>query len=412
MTFVQAGAPATVAVPWGSWYGDGQLDLAFPAHFRVELLSIHDAPGLDAAAIRAAVSRPIRTRTLREMAERVKSAVIAVDDISRPTPAALVLPVLLEQLSALGPDKITVLIALGAHRPMVREELERKLGPDVMRLCDVQQHHPYENLIEMRRSSRGTPVRLNRTFCDAELRIGVSGVVPHPYMGYGGGAKIVVPGLAGIETLQANHQPAVTGITGGLCDPEVEARRDIEEIALDAGLAFTCNVVVNSRREVAGLFCGHLVDAHRAAAAFCREIYATTVTGAPYDVICLNSYPKDTELLQAGNAMNVFRSAGRPLLAPGGTVVITTCCPTGRGYHSLHGQGMRLYRSPIAKPFLEGREIVVFSPNLSRRDFEVSFAREYRFFDAWPALAEYLGRKHPGAASVGVFPLAPLQILS
>jgi hypothetical protein len=73
---------------------------------------------------------------------------------------------------------------------------------------------------------------------------------------------------------------------------------------------------------------------------------------------------------------------------------------------------MRLYRAPQLKPFLEGREIVVFSPNLSQHDFEVSFAKDYRFFDSWPGVADYLERKHPAPASVGVFPLAPIQILS
>jgi lactate racemase len=412
VTVAHSPSTAKAVVPWACWYGDTSFDLEFPSRFAVDLLEMRDAPGLTGAAIRAAITQPIGGSRLQDMAAGMRSAVIAVDDISRPTPAAAVLPVVLDELASIPPERITILVALGAHRPMVREELERKLGVGIVREYDVQQHHPYENLVDCGRSSRGTPVRLNRTFCEADLRVGVTGVVPHPYMGFGGGAKIVVPGLAGIETLQANHEPAVTGITGGLCDPEVEARKDIEEIALNAGLAFSCNVVVNSRRDVAGLFCGHPVTAHRQAAQFCCETYDTTVDGGPYDVVCLNSYPKDTELLQAGNAMNVFRSAPRPLINPDGTVVVTTCCSTGRGYHSLHGQGMRLYRTPGEKPFLDGREVVVFSPNLSRRDFEVSFARAYRFFDSWPALSEYLGDKHRGAATVGVFPLAPLQILS
>jgi nickel-dependent lactate racemase len=410
VTIAHSPATVTAAVPWGCWYGDTLFDLEFPSHFSVDVLEMRDAPGLTGAAIRAAVERPIGGPRLWDMAAGARSAVIAVDDISRPTPVAAILPAVLDELTAIPPERITILVALGAHRPMIREELLRKLGAEILREYDVQQHHPYENLVDRGRSSRGTPIRLNRTFCEADLRVGVSGVVPHPYMGFGGGAKIVVPGLAGIETLQANHQPAVTGITGGLCDPEVEARKDIEEIALNAGLAFSCNAVVNSRRDIAGLFCGHPIAAHRQAARFCREVYRTDVASSPYDVLCLNSYPKDTELLQAGNAMNVFRSAPGPLVAPNGTVVITTCCSTGRGYHSLHGQDMRLYRAPGVKSFLEGREVVVFSPNLNRRDFEVSFAKEYKFFDAWPALATYLDRKHHGAVSVGVFPHAPLQI--
>jgi len=413
-------ADSVIYVPWASWYEDCEMALRFPDRFSVHLLSMRDAPGLNERATVRALAAPIGTRRLRELARGARSAVIAVDDISRPTPAAHVLPAVLEEMADISIERTTVLVALGAHRPMVREELEKKIGVDVMRRCDVQQHHPYENLVDMGRSSRGTPIRLNRRFCEADLRVGISGVMPHPYMGFSGGAKIVVPGLAGIETLQANHQPAVTGITGGLCDPEVEARREIEEIALSAGLAFTCNVVVNSRREIAGLFCGHPVESHRAAARFCREIYDTPVADAPYDIVCLNAYPKDTELLQAGNALNVFRSAaaserltaeGRALLKPQGTVVVTTSCATGRGYHSLHGPGGRLYRQPVAKPFLDGREIVVFSPNLSQRDFEVSFAKEYRFFDSWPVLADYLAAKHRGPAKVGVFPLAPVQIL-
>jgi hypothetical protein len=72
---------------------------------------------------------------------------------------------------------------------------------------------------------------------------------------------------------------------------------------------------------------------------------------------------------------------------------------------------MRLYRSPGAKPFLQGREVIVFSPNLNRRDFEVSFWNQYRFATSWQEVADYLAVKHGSRATVGVFPLAPLQIV-
>ncbi len=100
------------------------------------------------------------------------------------------------------------------------------------------------------------------------------------------------------------------------------------------------------------------------------------------------------------------------MLKPDGTVVITACCQLGRGYHSLHGRGMRLHREPSAKGYLAGREVVVFSPHLSERDFRVSFAPEYRLFTSWDALVAHLEAKHAGRASVAVFPTAPLQILS
>jgi lactate racemase len=413
---VTSGEAASIGVratvPWGCWDPEETLDLVFPSRFSVQVNSMRDGRPLSTAAMAEAVRVPVDSKPLHLLAAGARSAVIAVDDVTRPTPAASVLPLILSELESIPTENITILVALGAHRPMVRAELEMKLGAAILDEFDVEQHHPYENLIDLGRSSRGTPIRLNRRFCEADLKIGVGAVMPHPYMGFGGGAKLVVPGLAGIETLQANHQPAVTGISGGLANPDVDARRDVEEIALKAGLHFSCNVVVNSRREIAGLFCGHPVTAHRAAASCAAGIYSTPAPDAPYDVVCLNAYPKDGELLQVGNALNCYRTSKGPLLKRDGTLVITACCQLGRGYHSLHGPGMRLYRAPTAKPYLEGRDVVVFSPHLNERDFRVSFATEYRLFTSWEALSSHLDAKHPGPVSLGVFPTAPLQVLS
>jgi lactate racemase len=407
-----ASVVAAANVPWGCWDPESTFDLPFPSRFPVQVNGIRDAKALAPAALADAMRQPIDSKPLRELAAGARTAVIAVDDITRPTPVHAVLPLLLAELSSLPTENIRILVALGAHRPMVRVELERKLGAAIVDELDIEQHHPYENLVSLGTSSRGTPVWLNRHYCEADLKITVGGVMPHPYMGFGGGAKLVVPGLAGIETLQANHQPAVTGISGGLANPDVEARREVEEIALQSGLAFSCNVVINAQRQIAGLYCGHPVSAHRAAVGFAREVYATATPGAPYDIVCLNAWPKDGELLQIGNALNCYRTARGPLLTPEGTVVITACCQLGRGYHSLHGPGMRLHREPSAKGYLAGREVLVFSPHLNARDFRVSFAPEYRLFTSWDALASHLDARYAGPAPVGVFPTAPLQILS
>jgi lactate racemase len=400
-----------VSVPWGCWSVETAQELPFPEHFSVRVNSMRDAPACSASALREAFHAPIEAKPLRALAADARTAVIAVDDITRPTPTATLLPFILSELGAIPPENIRILMALGAHRPMVRAELEQKLGASILDDFDVEQHHPYENLVDLGRSSRGTPIRLNRSFCNADLKIGLGGVMPHPYMGFGGGAKLVVPGLAGIDTLQANHQPAVTGISGGLGDPDVDARRDVEEIAQKAGLAFSCNIVINSRREIAGLFCGHAVSAHRAASNFAKAVYATGTPGAPYDVVCLNSYPKDGELLQVGNAFSCYRTSKTPILKPGGTLVVTASCHLGRGYHSLHGPGMRLHKTPAPKPYLDGREVLFFSPHLNDNDFRVSFAPEYRLFRSWESLSAYLSLKHPYPSSVGIFPTAPLQLL-
>ena len=399
-------------VPWGCWSSESDLTLTFPANFSVRVNAIQDAPACTPAALKSALSSPIGTKPLRDLAAGARTAVIAVEDITRPTPLSAILSLMLDELeTSIDADNIKILVALGAHRPMVRSELEQKIGAAVLDRFDVEQHHPYENLMHFGQSSRGTPIWLNQTFCRADLKVGLGSVMPHPYMGFGGGAKLVVPGLAGIETLQANHQPAVTGISGGLGNPDVDARREVEEIAVGAGLAFVSNAVVNSRREIAGVFAGDVVGAHRAATRFARTTYTTACAGAPYDVVVLNAYPKDGELLQVGNAFNCYRTSSRPLLKEEGTLIVTASCHFGRGHHSLHGRGMRLYAPPAAKRYLGGREVLFFSPHLNERDARVSFAPEYRFFRAWDDLTSYIAAKHRGPASVAVFPTAPLQIL-
>jgi lactate racemase len=400
----------TVEIPWGCWYGDGTFCLTFPDRFALSLLKMPDLDPLSAAAIAESICNPVDSPRVKELASQAASVAIAVDDISRPTRTSEILPALLRELSAVPRDKVTIYIALGAHRPMLGQELRLKLGEEVLQTCNVVQHHPYENLVELGRSSRGTPVFINRSFYEADLKIGVGAVLPHPYAGYSGGGKVVLPGLAGIETLRANHEPAVTGISGGLGDPNVEARRDIEEIALQAGLAFSCNIVVNARRETVGLVSGHPITAHRRAACLAGDAYATPLVDPPYEIVVLNAYPKDTELLQAGNVFNCYRSSPVPLLTPKGTLVVTSRCSTGQGFHSLHGKSMRLYRQPGEKKFLEGRELLFFSPNISRGDFAVSFSERYRFFDDWNELAGHLEARHGPSARVGVFPTAPLQI--
>ena len=72
---------------------------------------------------------------------------------------------------------------------------------------------------------------------------------------------------------------------------------------------------------------------------------------------------------------------------------------------------MRLHRAPIAKPYLEGREVAFFSPNLNERDFRVSFAPADRLFTSWEQLSRT--RCQTSCSHLDrVFPTAPLQILT
>jgi nickel-dependent lactate racemase len=284
---------------------------------------------------------------------------------------------------------------------------------------DIHHHHPFENLVNLGSSSRGTPIHINRVFMEADIKIGVGCIVPHPYAGFGGGGKIVLPGLAGIDALEKNHLPAVMGLKAGLNMVEGnENRADIEEVAHTVGLDLIVNVVVNSQRGITGCFVGDPVEAHRAGVELGRDIYRTTVPEQEFDLAILNPYPKDEDLIQAPNGFNIFLSTERDISRGIRAIVMICAGPEGAGFHSLQGVGMRLFekfdRIPFIRRLCEERRLYVLSPYLSKGDVAQYFDAEFEcenvmLFRKWEPLLGELKNQFKRSRVV-VFPNSTIQL--
>ncbi len=193
----------SVTIPWGCWYGPQALELTFPATWKIHLASMADGPDLGPAEIVKALATPIGQVPIRKLAEGKQTATIAVDDLTRPTQAHRFLPVIVDELHRGGihDEHIRIVLAIGCHRPLLKADQEKKLGKAITDQFPVYNHHPYENCVDLGYTSRGTPVQINRFFVEADLRIGVGFITPHPAAGCGGGGKIVIPGLGSMETI-------------------------------------------------------------------------------------------------------------------------------------------------------------------------------------------------------------------
>jgi hypothetical protein len=253
-------------------------------------------------------------------------------------------------------------------------------------------------------------VRINRFFAEADLKIGVGSITPHGGPGFGGGAKVVIPGVAGIETIASMHAPG--RLRTRLMDvDDNELRDEIEQMVRDnVRLDCIANVVLNTRRQIAGLFVGDMVAAHRAGVALARQVYATEMPADPVDIVFTNAYPKDTDFLQAGMGLNVLSSTPRPIVKPEGTVVLITASPEGRGYHGLYGPGMvydRLGDAPRVRrdPAFRGTRLVYFAPPITAAD-----ARTDAVFREWDTLIGYLRDRHGDCATAAVFPCGAMQL--
>jgi nickel-dependent lactate racemase len=404
-------------IRWRAWYGDEDLTLDFPDDWTVGTFRPDDAPAIDDRAVADAFDRPIESERIEDLARACAAkgtctVGIAVDDISRPTPAARLFPPLMQRLEAGGVDldDVRVVMGIGMHRPMMKAGIIKKIGCDAADRLDVTNNTPYDNLTDFGVSERGTPIKVCREFGAADLKIGIGGILPHSGPGFGGGAKVVFPGVASYETVTSMHEP--DRLTLGLANVDSnELRDEIEAMGRRIGLDFIINAVTNSRREIAGLFTGDFVAAHRAGVALARTAYATSMPEAPVDVAICNAYPKDTDYLQAGLALNILKSAelaGQPALKPGGTAVIITASPEGRGYHMVYGPGMIYSHTDEdwrdhPRTF-DDQPLVYFSPTLTVQD-----ARHPFTFQRWEDVIAYVSERHDHP-DVAVFPCGALQL--
>ncbi|MDZ7405909.1 MAG: lactate racemase domain-containing protein [candidate division KSB1 bacterium] len=400
-------------MPWRAWFGDERIKIFFPNHWRVEVLAMNDAPAMPKSRIAAALMRSVDEPPLYRLAVGKRRVAIAVDDLSRPTPAGEILPALLAMLGSCGlrDEQITIIISLGSHTALKPDEIIRKVGAEVASRVCVENHDCHANLVDIGVKVGQTPVLINRTFAEADLKILLGSVVPHVFAGFSGGAKMVLPGLSNIESIEWTHKAVLMGLRGKAGTLEGNRfRAEFERVARHVGVQLSINVVVNSRREIAGLFVGDLEAAHRRAAEFAREVYATRLPAEPLDVAILNAYPKDDELLQAENALMFHHTAPPSYLKEDGLILLTSACSLGMGHHGLFGPAQRLYRKPMRKGFLGNRHLATFMPGVSSEEFHQVYWEGYPHCGTWEATLEFLQQRYSNGARVGIFPCSSIQI--
>jgi hypothetical protein len=245
---------------------------------------------------------------------------------------------------------------------------------------------------------------------EADVRITIGAVMPHPFAAYSGGGKMLIPGLAGLDVVVRSHTFALMGI-GVSAEPDRNRfRQDMERAVREIGLHWTVNVVVDGRRRIAALTAGDVVAAHRAACAAAADIGRTPAPAAPLDALIVNAYPKDTELLQIEAALPALRNGALPWLRDEAPIVLTAACPDGMGHHQLFGPGGSVYRKPARKSFFGTRPFIVHAPGASDEDVRAVFWEGYPACRRWEQVIETLRPLVPREARVGVMPCGPLQV--
>jgi len=325
-------------------FGRTGLIVDLPTGFRYQILEARSArPLADAvAAVEAALDSPIGSEPLVELARGRESAAISVCDITRPAPNRLVLPPVLSRLERAGipPERITILIATGLHRPATEAEIREICGDEVAGRYRVVNHNA-RALAEHRHlgtTASGTPVYVDERFVSAGLHVTLGFIEPHLMLGYSGARKLIAPGLAAQETIKVLHSPKfmrdARAVEGSIEDNPLH--RELLEIARMARHDFVVDVALGrgapgssgNGRPICGVFAGDPVAAHRRGVEFVSEVMLETLD-EPVDAVITTSagYPLDLTFYQAIKGV----TAASHIVKPGGKILLLAACEEGAG---------------------------------------------------------------------------------
>lgn len=313
-------------------FGKGFLSLELQREAEVFLPASIPGVADELAAIRRAIAKPIGTEPLSRLAKGKSTVAIVINDITRPAPTETMLTAIMEELDAagIGCEQVTVIVALGNHEKATEDEIKKMTGKWREKLR-IMNHDCYDKsaLKYMGKTKRGMPVYVNRYYAEASLKILTGLITPHQSAGFSGGRKSVVPGIAGIETLQIHHSfpirpegPVMGIIAGNAFHEEAVAAARL------AGADFIINVIKNYRNEVVDAVAGDLEKAHLHGISICEKSWVRKFDNA-HDVVFVSpgSYPKDIDLHQSQKALAVAEQ----ITKPGGTIVLVAECSHGIG---------------------------------------------------------------------------------
>jgi nickel-dependent lactate racemase len=317
-------------------YGRTGLDVDLPDDRVVGPLQLRPALPLPdpETAVADALRRPIGARPLAEVARGRRNACILVCDVTRPVPNRLLLPPLLRILEEQGIARrdILILVATGLHRPNEGTELEEMLGSGIVARYRVENHHgkAREEHDYLGTTPNGVPVWLDRRYVRADLKITTGLIEPHLMAGYSGGRKVICPGIAGLETVEAWHSPRFLQHPRADCGSVAgnPVHEENTHIAQMAGCDFIVNVCVDGQRRVTWVGAGDMIRAWEEGVRFVEGVVKAPLP-EPVDVVVTSSagYPLDTTWYQAVKGL----TGALPVVKRGGTIVLAASLSEGVG---------------------------------------------------------------------------------
>lgn len=275
------------------------------------------------ARLEEVLSNPIGANSLERLVKENQNVTIIIDDHTRATPTQRILPIVLKKIEN-KTNKIRIIIATGMHRNPTKKEIERKLG-EYAKKYEVKVHNARdeENLVGIGKMLCNTELKINKEVASADFVLAIGSIAPHPYAGFSGGAKCILPGVADKNSIISSHLlnifPSCTiGKIEG--NPMAEEIKNAGELA---GLNFIINTILDRNGEVVDIVCGHPIKAFEIGVKLSTELYTCEYWGkADIIIITPGGYPKDSTLYLAARALKTSEL----MLKEKGVIILIAKC--------------------------------------------------------------------------------------
>jgi lactate racemase len=409
-----------IKLPQLAWFNPRELELVLPEDWNIEMpyMEGYDRPESKAEEILESLRHPIGCRPLGELARGKKEAVIVFDDTTRVTRTAKIVPLIIRELAQAGiADKnIRFICASGAHGAMRRTDFVKKLGEDIVSRFRVFNHNAFGNCSYVGKTKTfQTDIYINEEYLKCDLKIAIGSCVPHPAAGFGGGSKLILPGLSSFESISQNHKSGGVSMEpvdttkktarGMGYSEENRLRKDMDDAVELAGLDFLITTVNNLWGEPAAIYAGSWKQSFAESVKDARHNYLTSKM-ADKDIVISNSYAKSGESL-------ISLTAAIPMINKnGGDIVVIDNAPEGQVTHYLVGLfGNETYACQYKECRIppQVNKVIIFTeyPHPGSSWFEEN--PKIVYMNQWSEVIKSLKGNHGPESRVGVIPDATVQ---
>jgi len=275
--------------------------------------------------VQSALLSPTSSARLKDMVNNETKIVVIVDDGTRSTPVSRILPIVLSELEKGGADRdnIDILIALGTHRMMDKDDAVQRIGKDIHDTCRINQHDcRADDLVSVGRLSTGGQTKINPLVANADVKIAIGSILPHVMNGFGGGAKLIMPGVSNYEAIREHHlnfTPDPNCYIGNLKSNPFYL--EVVRVAEAAGLDFIINCVYDSLEQIEHVVAGSLKEAHGKGVELSMKNYAFTLDQEA-DITITSAFPYN----EGPQIIKPLVPAALLATKPGGSVIMTATC--------------------------------------------------------------------------------------